>query len=155
MLKFLNSPKKLINILCCPQHKSCRSSRPEVFCKKGVFKNFIKFTGTHLCQSLFFNKVAGLRPATLLKKRLCQRCFPMNFMKFLRTPFLQNTYVCVSEGKKCSFFEKFGVLCLLETPVWRFALLPYYRQYRVLGLNQTHCINTESLRNQVISTRSI
>ena len=34
-----------------------RGSRPEVFCKKGVFKNFEKFTGKHLCQSLFFNKV--------------------------------------------------------------------------------------------------
>ena len=28
--------------------------------KKGVIKNFAKFTGKHLCQSLF-NKVAGLR----------------------------------------------------------------------------------------------
>ena len=37
-----------------------RSSRSEVFCKKGVLKNFTKFTGKHLCQSLFFNKVAGL-----------------------------------------------------------------------------------------------
>ena len=27
---------------------------------KGGFKNFAKFTGKHLCQSLFFNKVAGL-----------------------------------------------------------------------------------------------
>ena len=27
------------------------------------------------------------RPATLLKKRLWHRCFPMNFGKFLRTPF--------------------------------------------------------------------
>ena len=27
-------------------------------------------------------------------------------------------------GKKCSFFGKFGVLCFLETPVLRFALLP-------------------------------
>ena len=53
-------------------------SRPEVFCKKGAFKNFAKFTGKHLCQSLFFNKVAGLR----------HRCFPVNFAKFLRTPFL-------------------------------------------------------------------
>ena len=26
-----------------------RSSRPEVFCKKGVLKNFIKLTGKHLC----------------------------------------------------------------------------------------------------------
>ena len=32
-------------------------------------------------------------------------------------------------GKKCSFFEKFGVLCFLETPVLRLALLPYYRQH--------------------------
>ena len=69
------------------QHILYRSSRPEVFCKKGVLKNFTKFTGKHLCQSLFFNKVAGLRPATLLKKRLWHRCFPVNFVKFLRTPF--------------------------------------------------------------------
>ena len=32
-----------------------------------------------------FNKVAGLRPATLLKKRLWPSCFPVNFAKFLRT----------------------------------------------------------------------
>ena len=37
--------------------KTYRSSRP-VFCKKCVLRNFTKFTGKHLCQSLFFNKVA-------------------------------------------------------------------------------------------------
>ena len=31
------------------------------------------------------------RPATLLRKRLWHKCFPVNFAKFLRTPFLQNT----------------------------------------------------------------
>ena len=31
-----------------------------MFCKKGFLKNFTKFTGKHLCQSLFFNAVAGL-----------------------------------------------------------------------------------------------
>ena len=36
--------------------------------------------------------------------------------------------VCVSEGKKCSFFEKIGVFCFLVTLVLKFALLPYYRQ---------------------------
>ena len=52
--------------------------------QKGVLRNFTKFTGKHLCYSLFFNKVAGLtawqsayyipwnflkavRPAALLK----------------------------------------------------------------------------------------
>ena len=59
--------------------------------KKGVLRNFAKFTRKHLCQSLFFNKVAGLRPANLLKKRLWRRYFPVNFSKFLGTPFLQNT----------------------------------------------------------------
>ena len=53
-----------------PRFKNIKSSRPEVFCKKGALENFTKFIGKHLCQSLFFNKVAGLRPATLLKKRL-------------------------------------------------------------------------------------
>ena len=33
---------------------------PEAFCKKGVLRNFVKFTGKHLSQSLFFNHVAGL-----------------------------------------------------------------------------------------------
>ena len=56
-------------------------------CKKGVLRNFAKFTGKYLCQSLFFNKVAGLRSATLFKKRLWHRCFPLNLAKFLRIPF--------------------------------------------------------------------
>ena len=59
--------------------------------KKCVLRNFAKFTGKHLCQSLFFNKVVGLRPAILLKKRIWHRCFPVTFAKFLRTPFLKNT----------------------------------------------------------------
>ena len=33
----------------------------------GVLKSFAKLTGKHLCQGLFFNQVAGFRPATLLK----------------------------------------------------------------------------------------
>ena len=56
------------------------SSRREVFCEKSVPRNFSKFTGKHLCQSL--------RPAILLKKRLWQRCFPVNFSKILRISFL-------------------------------------------------------------------
>ena len=66
-----------------------RSSRPDVFCKKAVLKNFTKFTGKHLCLSVFFNnKVAGLGPATLSKKRLWHRCFSVNFVKFLKNSFL-------------------------------------------------------------------
>ena len=56
---------KIINTI-----SSLRSSRPEMFCKKGVLRKFAKFLGKRLCQSLFFDKVAGL---------------PVNFVKFLRT----------------------------------------------------------------------
>ena len=45
-----------------------RSSHRTCSIKKGVLENFTKFTGKHLRQSLFLNKVAGLRPATLFKK---------------------------------------------------------------------------------------
>ena len=43
--------------------------------------------------------------------------------------FAISPYVCVSGGKKCSFFGKFGVPCFLETPVLKFALLSYYRRF--------------------------
>ena len=46
-----------------------------MFCKNGVVRNFATFTGKHLCHS-FFIKVAD------------HRCFPVNFAKFLRIPFL-------------------------------------------------------------------
>ena len=36
-----------------------------MFYKKGVLRNLAKFTGKHLRQSLFFNNVAGLRPASV------------------------------------------------------------------------------------------
>ena len=39
----------------------------ELFYKYDVLKNFANFTGKHLCWSLFLNKNAGDRPATLLK----------------------------------------------------------------------------------------
>ena len=38
-----------------------RGSLLEVFYKRGVPRNSAKFTGKHLCQSLFFNKVADLQ----------------------------------------------------------------------------------------------
>ena len=70
---------------------SYRSSHQRCSLKQVFLKNFTKFLGKHLYWSLFFNKASGLRPATLLKKRPQQRCFPVNFVKFLRKHFFQNT----------------------------------------------------------------
>ena len=66
------------------------SNRPEVFCEKGVPKNLAKLTGKHLCQSLFFNKVVGLRPVTLLKKTLAQ-VFSCEFGEILKNTFFHRT----------------------------------------------------------------
>ena len=41
-----------------------RSSQMRCSIIKCVLRNFAKFTEKHLCQSLFFNKAAGLRPET-------------------------------------------------------------------------------------------
>ena len=64
---------------------------PEAFCKKMCSWKFHKIHRKTPVPETFFSKAAGLRPATLLKKRLWYRLFPVNFVKFLRTPFLQNT----------------------------------------------------------------
>ena len=38
-----------------------RSNHRRCSVRKGVLRNFAKFTGKHLCQSLLFNKIAGCR----------------------------------------------------------------------------------------------
>ena len=63
-----------------------RSSHTEVFCKECVLRNFAKFTGKQKCHSFFFNKVAAPELANLLKKRHWHRCFPVNFVQFIRAP---------------------------------------------------------------------
>ena len=100
-----------------------RSSLKEVFSKKGVLKNVAKFTGKHLFQSLFSNKVSSLRPATLLKMRFWHRCFLVTFARFVRTALLKNT----SGGCFCTLtnicLTIFGLLvcclcqCLYESNV--------------------------------------
>ena len=56
----------------------------------GVFKIFAKFTGKHLRQSLFFSKVAGLRPATLLRRDPSIGVFLSILCNFKNTFFTQH-----------------------------------------------------------------
>ena len=44
-----------------------------MFCIKGVPRNFAKFTGKHLYQRLFFNKVAG-KKESLAQVFSCEFC---------------------------------------------------------------------------------
>ena len=79
-------------------------------------------TGGILLEKVFL----GLRPATLFKKRLRHRCFSVNFVKFLRTPFSQNTseglflvyleiYQNMTDGKFCeNRFSIFPDLSIID-----------------------------------------
>ena len=52
-----------------------------------VLKNFVIFTGKHLCWSLFLRKFQACK---FIEKRLQHLCFPLHVRKFLRTPILKN-----------------------------------------------------------------
>ena len=88
-LQHYNVNKLILLVLCYIDHISShyRSSHHRCSVRKGVLRSFAKFTGKHLCQILFFNKVAGLTPATLLKKRLWHRCFLVNFCEISKNTF--------------------------------------------------------------------
>ena len=84
-----------------------RSSLPEVFCKKGVLRNFAKFTGKHLCQSLFFNKVAG-GACNFIKKETLTQVFSGEFCEISKNTFSQRTpLVAASEWFKQSNLNSF------------------------------------------------
>ena len=92
------------------QNSSIEKQSPGGVTLKGVLKNFTKFTGKHLCQSVFFNK------ETLLKKRLWHRYFSVDFVKFLRTPFfIEHLWWLVLDipeitGIVIAFFVRQGIL---------------------------------------------
>ena len=78
------SPTKVLSSLSQLIFRSCHQ---RCSIKKGVLKNFAKFTGKHVCQSPLFNQVAGLRPATLQKERLWHRCFFCELCEIFKNTF--------------------------------------------------------------------
>ena len=94
----LAETKEIIN----QQNHIYRSSHQRWSVRRSVFTNFTKFTGKHMCQSLFLNKVAGL----------WRRCFPVNFLKgtffteHLRWLLLHIKVFCL-ENQKSSFSINF------------------------------------------------
>ena len=58
-----------------------------MFYKKDALENFTRAIGKNLCRSLFFNKVAELRFAALLKKRHQYRCFFCEFGEDFKNAF--------------------------------------------------------------------
>ena len=61
-----------------------RSSRPKVFCKKAVLRDFAKFTRKHLCQSLFLKK--------FIKKETLAQVFSLEFYEISRNTVFSRTH---------------------------------------------------------------
>ena len=77
-----------------------RSSHQRCSLRKGVLRNFTKFTGKHLCQSLFFNKVAGrLGDCFYLLFILCLKQFFIFIIKKL-------FYVVYTSSQMLLFFHR-------------------------------------------------
>ena len=81
-----NTSKKVISVLKKvlfikknkeqSQKKSVECSQRRCSVKKGVLRSFTKFIEKHLCQSLFFNKVAGIKNKNIFLDRTpLSNCF--------------------------------------------------------------------------------
>ena len=76
----------------------------EVFCKKGV-RNFGKFARKHLCQSLFFNILAGLN---FIKKESPVQVFPCEFSEISKNNFFYGTPPVAASGHFTEQKHTFG-----------------------------------------------
>ena len=83
-------------IITVPGH---RSNHQRCSVRKGVLRNFTKFIGKHLCQSLFFNKVAGLH---LFYRTPLEDCFSC-YRKVFHSRGIFRTSSNISDG---AFWEK-------------------------------------------------
>ena len=79
------------------------------------------------------NKVAGLRPATLLKRRLWHRCFPVNFSKFLRTSFFAEHFrwLLLRFADRPTHYFFWHVTSNTGILFWVF--LPYFPVFKTIG----------------------
>ena len=76
---------------------SYRSSREEVFCKKGFLKNFAKFTEKELCQSLHSKKVSGLSLQIYCKKKTLTPVLSCEIGKIFRSScFIEHLWTTAS-----------------------------------------------------------
>ena len=87
------------------QNRCSRGSHRRYSVKKGVFINFAKFTGKHRCQSLFLNKVAGLRPqaCNFIKKETLAQLFSYEFCEIYKNTFYYRTPLVVASGVLINF----------------------------------------------------
>ena len=118
-----------------------------LYINKSVLSNFAKFTRKHLCHSLFFNKVAGLR---LWKERLWRRCFHAKFFEVSK-----NTYFIEQNT------SRWLLLSLWEDRIFQyeapFSIKLYqpeeYYNGSTLGKKMINCFYVQSLTFQTLKDK--
>ena len=103
-----------------------RSSHQEVFCEKGVLRNFTKFTGKYLCQGFFFNKVAGLRPANLWKKETLAQVFSCKFCEISKNTLPYRTPLVAASVDSCHFSSLISHDCSGSFPNKKWIILSHF-----------------------------
>ena len=84
-----------------------RSSHRRCSVREGVLRNFTKFTGKHMCQSLFFLLKFQAPPATLFKKETLKQVFSCEFHEISKiTFFTEHLWVTASVYSKPSANSK-------------------------------------------------
>ena len=105
-LQFLYTTKsKAVELNCS------KSSHQRCSVKKGVLRNFAKFTGKYLCQSLFFNKVARAA-CNFIKKETVAQVFSCKFSEISKNTFLtehlrRTASVAPQKHQKTTYFGCF------------------------------------------------
>ena len=134
--------------------------------RKKVFLEILQNSQENTCATV---SLLSLRPATLLKKRLCCWCFLVNFVKFLRTPFLQNTsgQLLLNTHSRCSAGLQSGTslwfhflrFFLLGTPIFRitwecFLLISFLSLFFLIAMCQVgiYSLCLFVLKNQPLGT---
>ena len=146
------------------KHIMSRSSQQKCSLRKGVLRNFTKFMKKYLCQSLFFNKVIGLRTeaCNFIKKETLAQVFSDEFCEIsMNTLFKEHVWKTTSachifpERYRLRLkitFEKSVQHCTKNKAFHYQFLLTYYFNLRSFMKNQQNNIPNSTVEN--ITSRS-
>ena len=114
----------IVVIVINPRSYRERMNALQIKAAKVVLKNFAKFTGKQLCQSLFFNKVAGLNFSGLFQKQTLVQLFSFELCGI--SPFLQYTTATVFVQDVFKVLSKHLLWCIFVKIVNDFQPLRYF-----------------------------
>ena len=103
-----------------------------MICKKCVLRNFAKFRGKHLCQSLFLNKGAGLRHEALIQ------VFSSEFSEISKNTFYYRAPLAAASGiRPCCFHRKIEISIRVELSCSKNIVL--FASMKTLSQNDEKC----------------